>query len=532
MYTISHLCSLQGGGPGSDGEDIADPFNGRRFSVCMFFPMEVITVTEKINIVEVSSLTEIPCEHQVRQAISKLCKKHEEHPDKFSYIKFPFGMMDYDGLNMLANYHEYIALRKNIAEEKDWLKQSKQNCEGLGINIDKINQHFRNNVWSADNYNPFTSVRTLVGRRWLSDDVIDIAFDIINKKHNDTICFVCKPTRILYSSVGLKDKIHSIHNNGVTVSRVIVALNVGCDDDGTYYVSDEKRQGVHWALLVIDLKNGTTYYGDSLSWSLPSNLANTVGSNLKRMEEDLGIKLMASFANIITLNEPSCDAGTVSPDSIKWFYPLQSCSHVCGVIVVCMAAVLSDCWNLWLTCGSQMHVPLLSNPSMNSRWLRLIIMSWIANNSVDTCQLVPEKQIKSTINDSPSGRGKITVTNSRESMNACEDHCTTGAYTSNTDVTKEVINNPVVHIDSDDDFMPIKTNKSSKHPIVVSNDSDSDDELIKSKKVGGPLILSMLPNGYTYKMVTVTHFKDLDSFNCNLKIKLETEESARKWVTV
>ena len=40
----------------------------------------------------------------------------------------------------------------------------------------------------------------------------------------------------------------------------------------------------------------------------------------------------------------------------------------------------------------------------------------------------------------------------------------------------------------------------------------------------------MLPEGYTYKMVSVTHFKDFDSFNCELKIQLETEESARKWV--
>ena len=58
----------------------------------------------------------------------------------------------------------------------------------------------------------------------------------------------------MYSSTGLNDKMHSIRDNGITLSKVIVALNVGCDDDGTYYVSDEKRQGVHWALLVIDLK--------------------------------------------------------------------------------------------------------------------------------------------------------------------------------------------------------------------------------------------------------------------------------------
>ena len=68
----------------------------------------------------------------------------------------------------------------------------------------------------------------------------------------------------MYSSTGLNDKMHSIRDNGITLSKVIVALNVGCDDDGTYYVSDEKRQGVHWALLVIDLKNGTTYHSAGL----------------------------------------------------------------------------------------------------------------------------------------------------------------------------------------------------------------------------------------------------------------------------
>ena len=40
----------------------------------------------------------------------------------------------------------------------------------------------------------------------------------------------------------------------------------------------------------------------------------------------------------------------------------------------------------------------------------------------------------------------------------------------------------------------------------------------------------MLTEGYTYKMVSVTHFKDLDSFNCEFRINLETEESVRKWV--
>ena len=88
-----------GRGPEPDDEDIADPFNGKRFTICMFLPMEIVTFSERVQVVD---LVEIPSEIDVCQAISKLYKNKEEHPDKFAYIKFPFGMIDYDGLQMFV----------------------------------------------------------------------------------------------------------------------------------------------------------------------------------------------------------------------------------------------------------------------------------------------------------------------------------------------------------------------------------------------------------------------------------------------
>ena len=52
-------------------------------------------------------------------------------------------------------------------------------------------------------------------------------------------------------------------------------------------------------------------------------------------------------------------------------------------------------------------------------------------------------------------------------------------------------------------------NKANKH-MHTSNESDSEDELVNSEAVRSPLILSMLPDGYIYKMLTVTHFNDLE----------------------
>ena len=89
----------------------------------MFLPMEVVTMPQRIKVVEFGSLIEIPCELQVRQAISNLRKQQSDYPDKFSYIKFPFGIIGYDGLDMLLKYHEYITLKKKVAEDW-WLERT------------------------------------------------------------------------------------------------------------------------------------------------------------------------------------------------------------------------------------------------------------------------------------------------------------------------------------------------------------------------------------------------------------------------
>ena len=123
----------------------------------------------------------------------------------------------------------------------------------------------------------------------------------------------------------------------------------------------------------------------------------------------------------------------------------------------------------------------------------------------------------------------------------CTDKCCTkGACTEkNLITTNEVDTTPCAvttekphHGDtctSDDDFMPAKVKKQSctdKKPVS----SDSEDEINTNDKIASPLILGMLPESYTYRMLNVMHFKELNNFHCNFRIKLDTEDSARKWI--
>ena len=69
------------------------------------------------------------------------------------------------------------------------------------------------------------------------------------------------------------------------------------------------------------------------------------------------------------------------------------------------------------------HVPLLSKPSINSRKLRLIVMSWIVNDSVNTCNLVPTVKENTTkeILKTSEGHSK-TDTQSTTDIQATEPH--------------------------------------------------------------------------------------------------------------
>ena len=59
---------------------MAIPFNKKKFTVRMLHPIEVITVSKRMAIVDAGSLAEIPTELQVHQAISELYKKKRNFP--------------------------------------------------------------------------------------------------------------------------------------------------------------------------------------------------------------------------------------------------------------------------------------------------------------------------------------------------------------------------------------------------------------------------------------------------------------------
>ena len=107
-----------------------------------------------------------------------------------------------------------------------------------------------------------------------------------------------QPGSFIYAFSKFKEKVHLVKESGTKLRYLYVAINVGCSRESGYYVPDGKRDGCHWALLFADFEK---YYGDSLGWTLPTNLEEVVVIN--KIEEDLQVDLWNSLGSIAVLNK-------------------------------------------------------------------------------------------------------------------------------------------------------------------------------------------------------------------------------------
>ena len=161
------------------------------------------------------------------------------------------------------------------------------------------------------------------------------------------MCVVCTPDK--YVNDFLKSK-----SKDFTNGKVLLALNVGQDKKSkSIFIADGVRQGNHWTLLAVDVKEKIAYYGDSLRWDVPSNLTHMVEPLLSK----LGIQFK-SYKCMRIQSKESID--------LHNFYPTQTCSNICGVIVLCMAAIMCCDWQSWQSWNDSKAPKCLSKPSLYS----------------------------------------------------------------------------------------------------------------------------------------------------------------------
>ena len=104
---------------------------------------------------------------------------------------------------------------------------------------------FVTHVWGKLS-NKGNAVRNLVGKRWMTDN--EVVFNMLNARQHSDFFF---PTSHVDTYVQLSRTNYRMHQNTLESS---IALNVGCKKDGTSYISTPENQGMHWSLLILDIK--------------------------------------------------------------------------------------------------------------------------------------------------------------------------------------------------------------------------------------------------------------------------------------
>ena len=76
----------------------------------------------------------------------------------------------------------------------------------------------------------------------------------------------------------------------IEFKRILIALYVGSEDDGSTLISHGSKQGNLWS-LAIDIENKNAYYGDSLAWPILHNLI------ISELEDNLFVKGQCSISS-------------------------------------------------------------------------------------------------------------------------------------------------------------------------------------------------------------------------------------------
>ncbi len=80
--------------------------------VTAFYRYEITSFDKAQSVTHAESLQKMPFESQCRKALSDLISHIDKNRTRFSYIRFPFGLVDASGVHGLIDTHEKLQLKR------------------------------------------------------------------------------------------------------------------------------------------------------------------------------------------------------------------------------------------------------------------------------------------------------------------------------------------------------------------------------------------------------------------------------------
>ena len=175
-----------------------------------------------------------------------------------------------------------------------------------------------------------------------------------------------------------KSKIFNFGN----VKRLVLPLSVGTRNVQTF-ISGINNSNNHWVLVVVELRPfKRVLYCDTLAGNPPPYIIDVVNSYISHIPR-VGLYekkhlFLAHHPGATSRLGHMCDWGCRN-------YPLQTCSDICGVIVLINAALAALGRSLFqfLTGPYEKVQVYLQRPSQHAYYIRRILMSWFAESRIE-----------------------------------------------------------------------------------------------------------------------------------------------------
>lgn len=341
----------------------------------------------------------LPPENQLLKWKDDIARKNQHRNGTFLYAENAQGCFDISSLQTMLKLNRAKSIKTAVQKEIKWFAAPYDIPATVHQPPASSVEQFKDLLYTV-RYDKVISpygmspneLSTICLDRWLSCDPIRWLMKSLNGSQSHTYCLYLNEFR------GDPSSLKCFVNGSTKLERFLFAVNVGRSSKGDTFIASDLQRGCHWTLCFVDITSREIVYGDSLGWPVPRGLIDKVYSFIR-----LACSAERDAFSVVLCHDPHSVNLTTGTHDCKFecaqHYPFQTCSSICGIVVMVMAAIACHNFPLFklmstscISQGNTIQLPhiYLQKPSQFNGYLRRVIASWVAENAVSIEYVVPQ----------------------------------------------------------------------------------------------------------------------------------------------
>ena len=323
--------------------------------------------------------------------------QYEKLATGYFYVETDTKRYDIDSIRNALGLHTARKVKENVSKELDWFSEPYLKPHSV---TKEPSTACMNNFKSLLYLSPCgqtipslsmdaNELAYLCCKRQLSCDHILWATNKLNALQNSTFCMYLNYVRDIPGFLS-----RTMPDDKSKPQSIVFILNVGLEANGAAFLGHDGKQGCHWATAHLDSISKQIIYCDSMGWPIPTGL----NSKIRQVYREIYKCDMVGFSVKAAHNFTFTRQGrhSCNKSSCATYYPLQTCSTICGVVAIIAASIACLARKFFdhitkVHYSDSRHVSQLyiQQPTKYSKFLRRAIMGWMSDDFIDITFIVP-----------------------------------------------------------------------------------------------------------------------------------------------